>query len=132
MPAISTDQFAGEQGRQRVGTVCYLLFDYPVLFLNRLPQFPVNDCFMGILVANPFRFRLLYHGFVLVGTGAGAVLCDYAEINGVIQDVFHRGIGPKFGVFADAFFSVVQFPVPAGRKDVFLVQHRRNLAVGHA
>ena len=48
MPAISTDQFAGEQGRQRVGTVCYLLFDYPVLFLNRLPQFPVNDCFMGI------------------------------------------------------------------------------------
>ena len=83
-------------------------------------------------MANPFHFRLLYHGLILVGTGAGAVLRDYAEINGVIQNVFHRGIGPKFGVFADAFFSVVQFPIPAGRKDAFLVQRRRNLAVGHA
>ncbi len=132
MPAIGTDQLAGEQGRQRGGTVCCLLFDCPVLFLNRLPQFPVNDCFVGILVANPFRFRLLYHGLILVGTGAGAVLCDYAEINGVIQDVFHCGIGPQFGVFAASFFPVVQFPMPAGRKDAFLVQRRRNLAVGHA
>ena len=132
MPTIGTDQFAGEQGGQRGGMICHLLFDCPVLFLNRLPQFPVNDCFVGILVANPFRFRLLYHGFVLVGMGAGAVLCDYAEINSIVQDVFYRGIGPKFGVFAAALFSVVQFPMPAGRKDAFLVQCRRNLAVGHA
>ena len=83
-------------------------------------------------MANPFHFRLLYHGFVLVGTGACAVLCDYAEINGVIQNVFHCGIGPKFGVFAAPFFPVVNLPMPAGRKDAFLVQHRRNLAVGHA
>lgn len=104
MPTIGTDQFAGEQGGQRGGMICHLLFDCPVLFLNRLPQFPVNDCFVGILVANPFRFRLLYHGFVLVGMGAGAVLCDYAEINSIVQDVFYRGIGPKFGVFAAALF----------------------------
>ena len=83
-------------------------------------------------MANPFRFRLLDHGFVLVGTGTGAVLCDYAEINGVIQNIFHRGIGPKFGVFAAALFSVVQLPMPAGRKDAFLVQCRRDLAVSHA
>ena len=83
-------------------------------------------------MANPFHFWLLYHGLILVGTGAGTVLRNYAEINGVIQNVFHRGIGPKFGVFADTFFSVVQFPIPAGRKDAFLVQRRRNLAVGHA
>ena len=112
--------------------VCCLLFDCPVLFLNRFPKFPVNDRFVCILMANPFHFWLLYHGLILVGTGAGTVLRNYAEINGVIQNVFHRGIGPKFGVFADTFFSVVNLPVPAGRKDAFLVQRRRNLAVGHA
>lgn len=68
--------------------VCCLLFDCPILFLNRFPKFPVNDRFVCILMANPFHFRLLYHGLILVGTGAGAVLCDYAEINGVIQNVF--------------------------------------------
>ena len=66
MPAIGTDQLAGEQGGQRGGMVCHLLFDCPVLFLNSFPHFPVNDCFVGIFVANPFRFRLLYHGLVLV------------------------------------------------------------------
>ena len=53
-------------------------------------------------------------------------------INGVIQDIFHRGIGPKFGVFAAALFSIVQLPIPAGRKDALTVQRRRDLAVGHA
>lgn len=120
MPAIGTDQLASKQGGQRVGMVCRLLFDCPVLFLNSFPQFPANDCFMGILVANPFCFRLLYHGIILVGTRSSAILCNCAKINGIVQNVFHRRISPKFGVFAAAFLSVVQFPMPAGRKDAFL------------
>lgn len=131
MSTVGTDQLASEQGGQRGGMVYHLLFDCPVLFLNSFPQLPFNDRFVGIFMANPLGFWLLYHGLILIGTGAGAVLCDYAEINGVIQNVFHRGISPKFGVFAAAFFPVVQLPIPSGGENPFLIECRCNLAIGH-
>ena len=112
--------------------VRHLLFDCPVLFLNSFPDLRLNDCFMGVLMANPFCLRLSDHGPVLVGTSAGVILRDSAKINRIIQDIFYRSIGPELGVFAAAPFPVVQFPMPAGRKDGFRVQRRRNLTIGHA
>ena len=53
-------------------------------------------------MGDPFGLRLVNHRTVFVGTGAGAVLRQGAEVHCVVEDILHRGVRPQFGIFAAA------------------------------
>ena len=108
------------------------LFSAVFLIFCSFPLYQLSEFyFVRALMGNPFRFRFPYHGLILIGTGAGTVLCERTDINIIVQKASDGCVSPQPGILAAAI-SVMDRPVPAGRENPFLIQGGGDFPIGHA
>ena len=92
--AVRADQLSGKQRCLGRRIVSGNLFRRLIDFLDSLPQLRPDNCLVRALMGNPFQFRFPYHGLILIGTGAGTVLCERTDINIIVQKASDGCVSP--------------------------------------